>query len=427
MAARRGRGEGSITRRPDGRWMARVHLGTLNGRRRYKAFYGRTRRDVAAKLAEAIHNLQHGEMPLDARMTLAAFLKTWLEHKRSTLRPRAWATYELKIRRHIVPGLGQVPLARLTPAHIEDWFRRHRAEGASVPAIRAARVVLRAALNQARKWRLVRENAAALVDPPRHRPREISPLTPQQARRLLRVAKDHRLGALISLGLALGLRLGEALGLQWSDIDFDAGTLSVRRQLERSGGDVAARLELRAQERKLKQQLAASAPGSAERQGILESLTAVRERYREQRSTIRFTEPKSATSRRTLRMPQVVVDALRAHRRRQLEERMAAGSAWVDSGLVFTTPIGTPLDLQNATRDFPALLAAAGLPRITFHCLRHTAATLLLGSGVDPRTIMETLGHSQISLTLNTYAHVLPALQGEAAARLDDVLGGGAR
>jgi integrase len=123
-------------------------------------------------------------------------------------------------------------------------------------------------------------------------------------------------------------------------------------------------------------------------------------------------------------MPNVVAAALKAHRTRQLEDRMAAGKAWHDVGLVFTSPIGTPLDPRNVTREFQAVLKTAKVPKVRFHDLRHTAATLLLAQGVDPRTIMETLGHSQISLTLNTYSHVLPALQEAAASKMDAILQG---
>ncbi|MGE3843794.1 MAG: site-specific integrase, partial [Vicinamibacterales bacterium] len=135
-------------------------------------------------------------------------------------------------------------------------------------------------------------------------------------------------------------------------------------------------------------------------------------------------EPKSARSRRTVALPDVAVTALRAHRVRQLEERMAAGPRWKDHGFVFPTRIGTPMEPSNLTKAFKALLTAAGAPDIRFHDLRHTAATFLLSQGVDPRTIMETLGHSQISLTLNTYAHVLPRLQRDAAERMNEVLRG---
>ena len=148
----------------------------------------------------------------------------------------------------------------------------------------------------------------------------------------------------------------------------------------------------------------------------------MREEWRPLRTTLRFTELKSVRSRRTIMLPAVVTVALKAKRVRQLEERLAAGGEWEDTGLVFTTPIGTPVDPRNATRLFHALLVAADLRPVRFHDLRHTAATLLLAQGVDHRTIMETLGHSQVSFTLNTYTHVLPTLQRDAAARMDAIL-----
>lgn len=205
---------------------------------------------------------------------------------------------------------------------------------------------------------------------------EIRPLNPEQARALLTAAREHRLEALLTVAVSLGLRQGEALGLPWSAVDLEAGTLSVRQSLQRV------------------------------------------------KRTWQFVEPKSERSRRTVALPGVAVSALRAHRVRQLEERLLAGSRWQDTGLVFTTSIGTPVELSNLTKEFRKLLAKAGIPRIRFHDLRHTAATLLLAQGVDPRTIMETLGHSQISLTLNTYSHVLPVLQQQAASRMNAALGG---
>jgi integrase len=260
------------------------------------------------------------------------------------------------------------------------------------------------------------------VDPPRHRTKEIHPLTPEQARALLEHVKGDRLGALVSVGTAIGLRLGEALGLRWQDVDLDSGTLSVRQALERSGGDGAARRVVITERRALLARLKNSAKRSAERRAWRQELEALRSRWRALRTTVQFVEPKSMRSRRTIRLPQIVIRALKAHRTGQRTERLAAGGAWTDSGLVFTTAEGTPLDARNVTREFQSMLAAAGVPRVRFHDLRHTAATLLLSQGVDPRTIMETLGHSQISLTLNTYSHVLPALQIDAAAKLDAVL-----
>ena len=205
-------------------------------------------------------------------------------------------------------------------------------------------------------------------------------------------------------------------------MDFERGTLRVQQALERSGGDAAARRPLIIERSKLRKALAAAPKRSEERRTIRQQLVELRVEWRKVATTLKVTEPKSSRSRRTIRMPGVAVSALKAHRARQRKERMKAGAGWEDSGLVFTTPIGTAPDARNATREFHALLKGADLPAVRFHDLRHTAATLLLAQGVDPRTIMETLGHSQISLTLNTYSHVLPALQQEAAAKLDAIL-----
>lgn len=207
---------------------------------------------------------------------------------------------------------------------------------------------------------------------------ELTPLDPAQARRLLDVIRGDRLEALYTVALAVGLRQGEALGLRWEDVDLDAGMMNVRHALQRVDGRLV------------------------------------------------LVEPKSHTSRRTIALPAGTVAALREHRRRQLEERVLAGRRWQDQDLTFTTTIGTPLDGTAVTKRFQRLLAYAGLPRQRFHDLRHACASLLLAQGVHPRVVMEVLGHSQISLTMNTYSHVIPALQREAADRMEALLAGGA-
>jgi integrase len=223
----------------------------------------------------------------------------------------------------------------------------------------------------------VSRNVAALVDPPRVTRPEIRPLTPDQARMLLAAARDHRHGALVTVALALGLRQGEALGLRWEDVDLEKGVLHVRHALQfpKGGGWM-------------------------------------------------LVEPKSERSRRVIVMPEIVKSAIRAQRMGQREQRLLAGSGWRETGFIFTSRTGTPLDPWGVIKAFKRLLQAAGLPNIRFHDLRHTAATFLLAQGVDPRTIMETLGHSQISLTLNTYSHVLPSLQRDAAEKMNRLLVG---
>lgn len=199
------------------------------------------------------------------------------------------------------------------------------------------------------------------------------------------------LEARYTVAIALGLRQSEALGVRWSDVELDAGTLTIAHSLHRTPRALRDNKD----------------GGHGTRYALA--------------------EPKTARSRRTIHLPAIVVTALREHRRRQLQDRMLAGSRWQGDawGLVFTTTIGTPLDGRNVSHRFVELLGRAGLRRIRFHDLRHSAATLMLAQGVSPRVIMETLGHSQIGVTMNLYAHVIPALQREAADRMDALLSGG--
>lgn len=374
---KRGQGEGNIYKRNDGRWAARVSVGYRNGKRSRRWVYGKTRSEVVTKLRVTIQAHQDGVLTEAGRTTVAQFLKSWLEESaKAKLRPRTFASYKQVVGLHISPSLGRVPVQRLTPQQVQTWLNDRHDAGLSPRTCQYARAILRSALAQALRWGVVSRNVAALVEAPRVIRHEIQPLQPDQARAVLDVARTHRLGALFTVAIALGLRQGEALGLQWGAVDFREGTLNVRVALQRVGKEW------------------------------------------------HLVEPKSARSRRTISLPRVATVALRAHRVRQKRERLLAGKDWKETGFVFTTRIGTPIEPSNLTKTFKALLVKAGVPEVRFHDLRHTAATFLLAQGVDPRTIMETLGHSQISLTLNTYSHVLPALQRDAAERMNRFLVG---
>ena len=211
--------------------------------------------------------------------------------------------------------------------------------------------------------------------------------------------------------------------MRWQDVDLDTGTLSVRHALQRIGGDPSVRIPLLKERRRLLAEIK-NAKGKDEKSAHLTALVEVRRKLTKIKTTATLVEPKSSRSRRTIALPTIVLDALKAHRKRQLEARLAAGSLWQDQGFVFTTPIGTPADGRNLTRAFKALMKTAGLPAIRIHDMRHSCATLLLAQGVSPRVVMETLGHSQISLTMNTYSHVLPELQRDAADRMGRILAG---
>jgi integrase len=424
MAKRRGRGEGSITQRADGRWMARLDLGWQNGKRRRKTIYGKTRRAVHDALNRAARAAQDGELIADERQTVAQFLTRWLADVASArVRPLTFRSYENAVSRHIVPHLGHRRLSQLMPEHVQAWLSALERAGVSGARRVYLRSMLRNALNTALRWRLVVRNAAALVDAPRATPREFRALTPEEAQRLLKAVVDTPLAGLVTVGLSCGLRRGEMLGLQWKDIDLDGGTLEVRRALQRFGGDGATRRPLLKQRVDIKRALKEDDLPAAERTDLQAKLVKVTGELRAIKTSLHLVEPKSARSRRTIALPTVAVKALKSHRVRQLEARLAAGEDWKDRGFVFTSSIGTPIEPRRITREFRTLLTGAGLPPIRLHDLRHSCATLLLAQGVSPRVVMETLGHSQVSLTLNTYSHVLPALQRDAAGKMDAILG----
>ena len=373
--ARRGQNEGSIYKRKDGRWAAVVNLGYKDGKRWRKSFYGRTRHEVQEKLTQAHHSRQRG-LPLPPeRQTVESFLQKWLvECVGMSVRPRTYEGYAGHVRLHISPVLGRIRLAALSPQDVQSFLNRKLREGYSPRTVQYMRAVLRRALGHALRWGLVARNVATLVDPPRVERPEVVPFSLEQARVFLNAIKGDRLEAFYSVVLAIGLRRGEALGLRWGDVDLDAGILTVRGSLQRIDG----RLQLFA--------------------------------------------PKTSRSRRTIALPQTAVAALRRHRVQQLQERLFAGSRWQDTSFVFTTLTGTPFDPRNVYRHFQRALKRAGLPSKRIHDLRHTCASFLLAQDVHPRVVMEILGHSQIGLTMNTYSHVIPALQREAAEQMDALL-----
>jgi integrase len=232
--------------------------------------------------------------------------------------------------------------------------------------------VLHRALRQAVLWGLMFRNPTEAVTVPRPSGREMQTLTEEEVGRLFQASRGHRLHALWVLLATTGLRIGEALGLRWSDVDFASGRLVVNRALQRQPGV-----------------------------GYV------------------FVEPKTAKSRRTVYLAQGTLASLVEYRRRQREDQLAAGPEWNNTGLVFTTPMGRPIDGTWATKWFHRALDQAGLPRIRIHDLRHTAATHLLRRGVHPKVVQELLGHSTISLTLDTYSHVAPALHAEVASHME--------
>jgi integrase len=373
---KRGNGEGSITRRKDGLYMARYTVEMPDGMRKRKTIYGKEREEVAEKLIEALSNRNRG-LVFDAdNLKLGEYLGRWLtDSVRDTVRPTTFERYEQMVRLHIRPVLGKVKLKNLTSAHVRGLYRQKLDSGLSSRTVQYVHVTLHKALKQAIADGLIPRNVTEAVKPPQVRREEMQPLTAEQVKVLFKAVKGDRLEALYVLAVTAGLRQGELLGLKWDDIDLEAGTLQVRRTLTTAkGGPV-------------------------------------------------LSAPKTRGSRRTVRLSQMALEALRSHLERQLEEIDSVGSLWRENGLIFASKSGEPLSRQHVTaRRFKPLLKRAGLPPIRFHDLRHSCATLLLSKNVNPKIVSEMLGHATIAITLDTYSHVLPTMQESAARAMEAAL-----
>jgi integrase len=378
MARRRGQNEGSIYRRKDARWCASLNLGWENGRRKRKHFYGPTAADVQEQLLKARSDKAHGLPVKVERQTVAEYLQRWLmECAKPSTRPRTSERYEQLIRLHIAPEIGKVRLEKLAPSDVQRMLNRKLAGGLSPKSVRHLRAVLTVALNRALRWGLVGRNAAALTDAPKLERHEIHPLTLAQTRHFIEAVKSERFGSFFLLAATTGARRGELLAAKWADVDLDTRAIRITGSLQRIDG------------------------------------------------SLQVCEPKTAKSRRPLPLLDFVAEALKAHRGRQLRERLQAGSDWLDRGFVFTGDHGQPLDPDGALRDaFKAVLEKTGLPDIRLHDLRHSAASLLLALNIHPRVVMELLGHSQISLTMDTYSHTVPEILREAIDKLGAALNG---
>jgi integrase len=372
---RRGNGEGSITRRKDGLYMARYTVQTPTGKKR-KALYGKTRQEVAEKLTRAMAD-RDGGLIFDAdNMKVGEYLERWLvDSVLDTVRPTTYERYEQIVRIHIRPALGAMKLKNLAPVHVRGLYREKLQAGLSARTVQYIHVTLHKALKQAVQDGLIPRNTTEAVKPPQVRREEIRPLSAEQVKVLLETACGDRLEALFVLAIHTGLRQGELLGLKWEDVDLEDGTLRVRRTLATAkGGPV-------------------------------------------------LMAPKTKSSRRSVKLTQGAMDALRSHLKGQLQEIDGAGSLWQENGLVFASEIGEFLDRRYLTsRRFKALLERAQLPEIRFHDLRYTCATLLLSSNVNPKIVSEMLGHATIAITLDTYSHVLPNMRDQAAAAMEEAL-----
>lgn len=372
----RGRGEGSISQRPGGRWEAKITVGTdNNGRRIRRAVYGDTKEEVQDKLAELRREARAGLLTQPTQITVGEFLVEWLA---TTVKPKSSPTtynrYESIVRLKITPIIGGLKVSTLVPMHVYHLMGELQRKGESLWSQKLAGMYLHTALKTAVRLKLLASNPAAEV--PRAKPgeREMSIYSEEQVRVLITASRDRRLGALFVLAVSSGMRQGELLALEWTDFDFDAGTVSVKR-----------------------------------------SLVEVKKKDSGQRFITK--EPKSRASRRTIKLSPFVVETMRRHQAAMLAEGNVASH-------VFCTKGGEYVQKSNMMRQiYLPMLKKAGLPRVRFHDLRHTHVSLLLAAGESIKAISRRLGHGGIEITLKTYAHLLPDADNALAERLQKMFG----
>lgn len=380
---RRGNNEGTIRRRPDGRWEGQISVGyDSQGKRKRRSFYGRTRAEVVQAMEVALAEIRAGTYVAPSDLTVGQWLDTWLrEYAAPSIRPATWRSYESNIRVHLKPALGSVRLRHLQAAQVQRLLNDKLAGGLSPRSVEIMYTILHAALKQAAREGLVSRNVADYAKKPRKQRREMRVLTNEEMGALLNAAATERLGICIEVLLGTGLRRGELVALRWQDVDLQSGVIHVTRTVNR-----------------------------------------VRLPDGSRRTTLSVQEPKTAAGRRSVPLPPSVLLALRQWRARQNEERLIMGDAWVDTGLVFTTPLGTMVDPDNLAHMLARVARRAGLSGVTAHTLRHTYATRLAENGVPAKIAQELMGHSTITLTLDIYTHVLPEQKRAVAGLLDGVL-----
>lgn len=372
MAGRRGKGEGSIywveSRQ---RWCGRLDLGWHEGKRQVKDVWGKTKRETQEKLADARRRHAAGLRVDRDQQTVEQFLTRWLKWKDAHVRPRTAAGYHTYLEKHAFVALGKIRLLALSVDDVQGMLDGRR-DAMATRSLQHLRDILRGALNDAVRWGELERNVAAHARPPEQKHEPVEAITKKQAKALLSAMKGHQMERLFRLALTLGLRRSEIAGLRWEAIDLEEKVLSVRGGLQR-----APKMGLQTE------------------------------------------EPKSVQSRRDIRLPRFAVEALREQRTTQREAKLRLGDKWQDTGYVFADGFGRPYDPDRLTHEFKAVAIAAGLPKLTFHGLRHAAATMMLAEGIPLKVVQEVLGHASYHITANIYGHVAPELQQAAADAMD--------
>lgn len=367
---------GHVRRRGRG-WVYVTDLPRADDGKR-KLFWSRqfpNQHDAEVALAKHVTELDMGIGTSPSRDTVGEYLATWFASKRD-IRDSTWRQYEFLLRRHIIPHLGTIRLAKLDPSHIDRWHAT-LLQSVSPTTAQMAHVLLSQALSRAVRYGMLARNVCELVDQPKRITKHMRYWSIAEARAFLTTTDDHVLAAWWRIAITTGMRRGEITALAWEDIDLDRRAVAVRQTVTRDkdGG-------------------------------------------------WKIGPVKTDASQRQVRIDERTADMLRRQRTQQKEQRLRAGSRWVDTGLVFTREDGRMLASTYVDEHFARLCEKASVPKIRIHDLRHTAATLMLANGEHAKIVSERLGHSSVAMTMNRYSHVTPDMQADAADRMGRLLEG---
>lgn len=360
------------------RWYIVIFIGYNDmGKERYKWHSGYRTRDEAEKdLPNKLKEMNEGSYVETNKQTMSDYIQEWMKIKETQVRPNTFRTYDWLVRTHVIPNLGKIQIKKLQPNHLQSLYAKlaTRDPPLSNRTIQQVHVLLHDALGRALKWGIVSRNIAELVDAPRVKKSKGKSWDSSQVVKFLGFAKDNQYHVAFVLAIMTGMRKGEILALRWKDIDMERGYASVTG-----------------------------------------SLTFIN-------STPVFQQPKTDQARRSVALSSDVIQALRQHKARQNESRLLLEQGYTDDDLIVCRYNGRPLNPRNLDDAWYSLLEKSGLPRIRFHDLRHTHASLMLEQGVHPKIVSERLGHSNINITLDIYSHVLPGLQKQAADNFSESL-----
>jgi len=372
MKKRRGNKEGTIYQRTNGNWRAQI---SIMGKR--LSYTAETRKEAQKWVREIRNEMERGLTHEGARITFGEWLDEWLVSKKHHVAVQTQSYYSQIIRDYIKPVLGRIRLRELNARQIQRFYNVKVSEGVGLRTVQKTHTVIHASLNSARKFGIIPFNPDDATNPPKPKSKAMKFLNREQARKLLEVSKEtnDRYYPLYYLAVVTGMREGELLALKWENVDLNKGILNVIFNLKRIPG------------------------------GGLE-----------------IGKPKTESSIRSIKLGINTIEVLRSQKKNLENEK--ENDYWQDEGFIFPSSIGTAVDPSNLIKQFRKLLEKAGLPRIRFHDLRHTAASLMLNNGIDVLVASQRLGHAKPSITLDVYGHLMPSMQNEAANILNGLISG---